>query len=373
MSIKQKIRFLFWGSLSVASYVLSLILLFKNQDLLFSFIPIFVFFISFHFFYLEISKLNQKYVLGSILVWVIATWFLMTDHSIVMRIANIAFHATIWRLSHSLYWETEGTTGFDWFTYFSSGGYLFTMMLSLVYSIFVVYLFSQFPLDCTQLNEKSDKIIEFVAKPLRLSWDKTQQISSWFKSFLSAPTDTISLLFNPEISEILWSDALGGSATELWLEDLDTKKILNQLGIKDSGSENTVQEADLQNLLSSLIASLWIDNDKEKSAKDSVDEKNQKLKNAINSLKQNLVTNPIQDNEKLNSTICEVTLNAINERMKSPSIQYSVIFMILLLIYPFLRIILRAMSFVSFFIFEFCYLVGVYTKVKETREVDRIG
>ena len=52
------------------------------------------------------------------------------------------------------------------------------MMLSLVYSIFIVHSFSEFPLNCEELNKKTDTFIEFAAKPLQLSIEKTQQISS---------------------------------------------------------------------------------------------------------------------------------------------------------------------------------------------------
>lgn len=94
--------------------------------------------------------------------------------------------------------------------------------------------------------------------------------------------------------------------------------------------------------------------------------------NKIKNRKNTLITQTLQENEKLNNTICDYTLKTINEKLQSPTIQYPVIILILFLIYPFLRIIVRIISFIGLAIFELLYLSKIYTKHKETKEVERI-
>ena len=116
----------------------------------------------------------------------------MTPQTIAMWIANIGFHATIGLLAYTLYQQTEGKIGFDGLSYFSSGGYLFTMALSLVYSTIIVNYFSQFPMSCEELNEESDKVIAVIAKPFKMSREKTQEVTESAKTVFSSTFKDIS-------------------------------------------------------------------------------------------------------------------------------------------------------------------------------------
>jgi hypothetical protein len=80
--------------------------------------------------------------------------------------------------------------------------------------------------------------------------------------------------------------------------------------------------------------------------------KENKVVNMLTTRKENLITKTILENEKLNNTICDYTLNSINEKLQSPTIQYPVIILILFLIYPFLRIVVWIISFIGLAIFE---------------------
>lgn len=60
--------------------------------------------------------------------------------------------------------------------------------------------------------------------------------------------------------------------------------------------------------------------------------------------KQELITKTITENKALNQGICDYTLNIINQKLTSAGFQLSVILSIIVLIYPFLRIVVQAMS-----------------------------
>jgi len=305
MSIKQKIRFIFRGSISLASYWTAIVFLFNTHELLPSLTAVFAFFIAFHFFYIEIYKFKRRYLLASLVLWILITWIIMNPQTMAMWIANIWFHFTIWLLAYNLYRKAEWSIWFDWLSYFSVWWYLFTMVLSLVYSTIIVNFFSEFPMSCEQLNQKSENVITTILKPFKISREKTQEITNSTKTFFSSTFNDISI---------------------------KTKDI----EITSKNDEN-------------------------------------KLVNKLTTRKENLITKTIQENEKLNNTICDYTLNLINEKLQSPTIQYPVIALILLLIYPFLRIVVFALSFVWLALFELLYICKLYTKHKETREVERIG
>jgi predicted tellurium resistance membrane protein TerC len=73
LSTKQKIRFLLRGSITLASYGVAITFLFHNHELLLSLTAVFIFFIGFHFFYIELYKFNWKYLAGALLLGIIIT------------------------------------------------------------------------------------------------------------------------------------------------------------------------------------------------------------------------------------------------------------------------------------------------------------
>ncbi len=304
ISTKQKIRFFIRWSIALSSYGVAITFLFHNHELILSLISTFIFFISFHFFYIEIYKFKWRYLLIALILWITITGVIMTPQTTTMRIANIWFHAMIGLLVNNLYRQTEWSTWFDGFSYFSVGWYLFTMALSLVYSTVIVNFFSQFPMNCQELSNQSDKIIATITKPFKVSREKTQEITEKTKS-------------------VLWST--------FW----DLFEASKDIEISTKKEDSIINKTKLR--------------------------------------KDKVITQTIVENEKLNNTICDYTLQIINEKLKSPNIYYPVIILILFLIYPFLRIIVWIISFLWLLLFELLYLSKLYTKHKETKEVERIG
>lgn len=303
ISTKQKIRFIIRWSIALSSYCLTIRFLFHDHELILSLISVFVFFISFHFFYLEVYKFKWQFILISLILWTAISGFIMTPQTIIMRIANIWFHITIGLLAISLNQQTEKSIWFNGFAYFFVWWYLFTMALSLVYSTVIVNFFSEFPIDCKWLSQQSDKIITTITRPFKISREKTQEITESTKTALSST---------------FWDVFKKNKNIEIFIP-----------------KENNIL-------------------------------------NKIKTRKDNFINETIIENERLNNTICDYTLQVINEKLKSPTIQYPVILFILFLIYPFLRIIVWIISIVWLLLFEVLYLFNIYTKHKETKEVDRI-
>lgn len=92
----------------------------------------------------------------------------------------------------------------------------------------------------------------------------------------------------------------------------------------------------------------------------------------ISDYKAVMIDQVIQDNTSINMWICDYILQEITKRYKNPVFQFSVILLMYLLFYPFLRIIFRLMSFIWLIIFKLLYLLKVYKIEKVKKEVEEI-
>lgn len=303
MSKKQKIRFFIFLPLTLVAYFTSIIFLFVNSSFLSAIISIAIFYILFHFLYIELYRFKRYYLAAVLLAGILFSWLLINAKSGTMRITNIAFHAMIGLLINDLHTQTESKIRFNWFSYFISGWYLFTMWVSIVLSAFIVWWFKKLPMDCGFLQWQTDKIVSTITKPFKLGREKTQEISEKTKEFL-------------------------------WLSVED---------IVDASEDITVQSKKGNPLLAKM-----------KSRKD------------------NIINKSITESKKLNNTICDYTVSFINKKLSSPIIQYSAIFLIMILLFPIIRLFVWILSFVALLIFEILYISKVYKKQNETRKVKRI-
>ncbi|MEI6425782.1 MAG: hypothetical protein WCO66_00345 [Candidatus Absconditabacteria bacterium] len=186
--------------------------------------------------------------------------------------------------------------------YFRSGGYIFTMGMTIAYSLFSIGLYNNFPFSCTDLSNKSNQVIEIFTKPMNIS-------------------------------------RLGKQ---------DTSKILSETKVKDLLTVGKILniESDIKG-----IPAL------------------ETFKNRKN----DLITKTINDNKELNQGICEYSLNKLNDKIKNPGFQISVVLLMVAISYPFLRIVIQLMSLIGFVLFTIMKKAKVYTIQKITTEIEKIG
>ncbi len=184
--MKHKIRFSIFLFLSVAFYIGSLFFLF-NQLKIFSSIAIMLaFFVSFHFLYLDLYNQPKKYFIWIMIILTIGEIPLLWHGNRGMIGGIILFNFSIYLLGNSLHSETKWTNKFSGLSYFRVGGYLFTMTLTLAYSLTSLWIYNRFPFDCSQLSEASNGVIDTLTKPLKLWRDEANKIktdtSNFFKT-----------------------------------------------------------------------------------------------------------------------------------------------------------------------------------------------
>lgn len=215
----------------------------------------------------------------------------------------IGINTAIGFLGNVLDGQTAKSTIFSAINYFSAGGYVFTMGITIAYSFVSIGLYNKFPLDCTELSNATNSVIEFVTKPLQLGRWQAQNIKENTASFFKS---TIGDVINAGKTIDLQSNAPANAG---FIQTIKTRK-------------------------------------------------------------ENIINNTLKDNQELNKGICDFTLSIINEKMVSPGLQISVVVLIFLLIYPFMRLVFYIMSGIGFFLFEISYLSHLYKKTKIMKEIE---
>ncbi|MCF7834845.1 hypothetical protein K9M48_02195 [Candidatus Gracilibacteria bacterium] len=213
--------------------------------------------------------------------------------------AITVFNAAIFVLSTDIQVPTQSRVYFKSISYFTTGGYLFTVLIAFTYSIALLGISKNFPFSCESLSSASNQVIETFTKPFKIGMDKANQIK--------------------EDTQMFFSSSLGDILTK---PNQDNPSYLSQ---------------------------------------------------KITNYKSVMIDQVIQDNSSINMGICDYILQEITKRYDKPVFQFSVIVLMYLLFYPFLRIIFWIMSFIGLIIFKLLYLSKVYKIKKIKKEVEEIN
>jgi len=294
----------FWtfGVLSILAYVLLFFTLYIEFFVLKSMIFVMLFFLFFHFFYLEIRKLPIKYLLVGALCLSFLEWIFVGYSHLLLLISLVVINAWIVFLAYSLQDESHNKIRFSSWGYFNVGGYIFTVFITVGYSLFVLGYYDKFPFTCENLSSASNSVIDFVAKPFKFGMEEAKTIKAnteWF--------------FNSKI------------------EDLVT--VGKNITIKNDASSPT-------------------------------------LLTTLNDYKKTLIDQAIQDNTSINRWICDYVLWELNKIYANPGFQSSVIILMFLILYGFVRIVFWVMTGIGFLCFKLLFVSKAYHIHTEMEEVE---
>lgn len=307
-STKLMIRKIIFLVLTLIAYFLSIIYLFGLHDLLWSIVCIFFTFISFHFLFLDIKELNiWKFML--ILLWLFFVWLILffickREINFFIVLWLLWFNAAIWSLFYSLW-----MISFNSISYFMRWWYIFSLIITTMYSISLLGMFQQFPFTCEWLNDASGKLFEFIEKPFMFikSNDKNDKETSENK-------DNI-------ISDILMQNDFE------WIEE--------------------AQEVSWSSMIKPIISK-------------------------ITELKSTTIDQVLNEQDSYSSSMCELLLSEINSKFWLENFKRSVILLTYLLLYWFIRISFWVMSGIAFILFKIMYRCKVYRISETTKKVDEI-
>ena len=190
--------------LTFGSYVLSIIYLFWLHDILWSITFIFLTFIFFHFLFIDLKNMNIRHfilILACLCAIEIPLFFIL-KREINARIilSLLMLNWAIWALFYSIEMINFNSIG-----YFTRWWYIFTLCISIMYSIAFVGMFQSFPFTCQWLNDASGKLFEFVEKPFAMIKNRKSEKTDNPNSFEKNVSNLISNINDVDISSSEWS------------------------------------------------------------------------------------------------------------------------------------------------------------------------
>lgn len=201
---KITIRCLIFMILTFGSYVLSIIYLFWLHDILWSITFIFLTFIFFHFLFIDLKNMNIRHfilILACLCAIEIPLFFIL-KREINARIilSLLMLNWAIWALFYSIEMINFNSIG-----YFTRWWYIFTLCISIMYSIAFVGMFQSFPFTCQWLNDASSKLFEFVEKPFAMIKNRKSEKTDNPNSFEKNVSNLISNINDVDISSSEWN------------------------------------------------------------------------------------------------------------------------------------------------------------------------
>ncbi len=268
-----------------------------------SMIYVMLFFVFFHFFYLEIRKLPIKYFLGVMLVATAIQWLFIWYANILLVLSMLAINIWIVCLAWFLQWESYGKLTWSSLWYFNVGWYIFTVFITIGYSLFVLWYYEKFPFTCQDLSNASNRVITIFTNPVTSSVEK---MKSDTESFFTTKVKDITTI-----------------------------------------GQNISLEANQSN--ASIIAQKF------------------------NTFKKNLIDQTLKDSTTVNMGICDYILGEMNKIYGNPAFKASVILLMFLMLYGFIRIVFWVMTGIALVIFKILFVCKVYhikTVLKEAEDIE---
>lgn len=307
---KSKLRAYIFFVLVCVSYFFSIFYLYWNHDIFASIISIFFLFIFAHFLFIDCRKLPIKYViffalflvLVDLLLFLYFSWTINVWLFLSVLIYNSSFIALFYSLQ-SLW--------FNSISYFLRWGYLFTLVITIAYSFTFIWMFKYFPFTCEWLKGATNKLIEFVEKPIIAPVKKIQETFSWNKKHVEVPiADDVDV----QVEELL-----------LWFQWV---QLYSQ---PDTMFDSVVKK--------------------------------------INNWKKTNIDQLLVDQKSYSQGICNILLQEINEKYMLKEVWLSAVMLIYFLLFGFIRLAIFVMSFIWFLLFKLLYWCWVYKIEKIKTEV----
>ena len=295
-------KFWLFGILSVAAYVAMFSSLFGSFLALQSMIYMLLLFLFFHFFYLEIKNFPINYLIVGMLGISILEGALIGYSNILLVGSALAINTWIVYLAWLLQWESHDKIIWSTLGYLNVWGYLFTVCITIGYSLFILGYYAKFPFTCQDLSDTSNRVIQLFTKPVANGVEKVT-------------TDT-SAIFTTKVKDI----ASIGSDISLQTQTSNYSKVIQN----------------------------------------------------INSYKANFIDQALKDNKTVNMGICDYVLWEINKIYNNPAFKVSVILLMFLLLYGFIRIEFWVMTGIAFIVFKIMFWSKAYRIRKVMKEVEEL-
>lgn len=279
-------------------YVMAFFTLFGQISVLSSMLYFLWFFVLFHFFCMETYQYKFRYFVAGISILAIVMAIVFGGMNFWTIVAILVLHAGIVFLFDTLQDSLSNKIRFSSMNYFVSGGYIFTVFVTIGYGIALIGTYTTFPFTCEGLSASSNAVVDTVTRPFKLWLEEIVKFKDQAKLFFWAQVKDVvqldkQLSYSPDAGPLGWI----------------SKQLVHQVQ-----AEN-------------ISTSMWI---------------------------------------------CDYLLGKVNMEFGKPEFAASLILLLFLLLYPFVRIVFRVMSLIGYIIFKLCYLTGAYKTSVSKVEIEKI-
>ena len=298
---------IFW-ILTIISYIFLILQLFYFKDILSSVPYLLLFFVAFHYFFIEIYKEKQKNMLYVLLILSVIQIVFFWIENLYITLAILTLNIWIFLLSDYLKHTATSRRKFYSRSYFVSWWYSFTIFLTVTYCLTLLGTYKQFPFTCQDLSNNSEKFVNVISQPFKLWIQEASNLKNSIENFIT----------HNKLIDII----------SFW-------------------SNIEVQEKSTWTIYSWI---LW----------------------KINWYKQIMFDQVMEDNELVNMGTCDFLLWEIKKRYDKPTFKFSVILLSFLLLYPFLRLTTYIVSVISYLLYHVLKIFNIYRKRKIEIQVEEI-
>lgn len=134
----RKMRMIVMYALTMLSYFATVYLLFLKEDMLASMVPLFLFFAFFHFAFLEVRHRGFWFIVTVFSSLAVIEILVAGFGTRQIPITILIFNAAIVMLAVWLNGESTEKRKFSSRGYFAVGGYVFTIFMTVAYSLFLI-------------------------------------------------------------------------------------------------------------------------------------------------------------------------------------------------------------------------------------------
>lgn len=234
----------------------------------------------------------------------------ISSESILMLLSGLLLHIgiylTMWYKCRSI---SNRVRPIIWIMHYAYT-FAFSLFVAGSIALYSVASYDDIPFDCSDIQSSQDNFYSTILFPLSASYD-----------IFDITKNEITTFLEQDFSDIIFGD------TWVDVSELDTQKeeiVTNSGGI--IGMVDNIRVT----LLSSTL-----------------------------------------DNKKLvDNSVCTAMIELIHTQWKNPEVRYSVIFLLFLLLYPFLSIAFITMSVLSYIVFVILQSLGLWTRVQEMKWVE---
>lgn len=302
---------------TVLAYIATIYLLFFKEELLASMIPLFIFFAFFHFAYLEIRHRGFLWIFTIVGVASILEILFLWFGTWQIPITILIFNTAIVLLAMQLKWQSGEKRKFKARWYFAVWWYVFTIFMTVAYSLFLIWGKGNFDLSCSNIEETSHSFLETVMTPFQLWKKQIQLIGDWAGEIKDTIKDSLDDFFTTDVGDVI------GFTKKVEVEPVEDQTFWKK------------------------IAARFV-----------------QLKLNIN--------NAVEEHLQVNLGICDLILNKIEKIYEHPAFQFTIVFLMFILLFPFVRITFWVVSLITLLVFKILYRLWVYKKYKIMEEVEEI-